>query len=534
MTASLPQLLDDEQIREFIANGFLRLKPDVDDGLHREIDALLRFAVEKEGWYGNNILARVPKMHQVLNCPVVRGALISTAGPDYYLHPHRAVHSSTPLGETGASLDGDGFEASVDAPPMGKGSRAGSGWHQDAQSPLSRARHHLPRYLIGFYFPHETPVKMGPTRIQAGSHLYANPVAPSGVLLEDVPAGTFFLLHFDMVHAGFPNLTDKTRYMVKFVFTRTRHADEPSWNHADPHWRRPAGCVAEYDAPATWSTIWNWMRGAPQAPTNGLAADEHLERLNSADQPQRLESIYALAGGHHIDALVRALLANADQGKHERTLATGKDGKPIPRDDIHGFPRRWNERAVVMEDATYALAACGKPAMPALAKLLTHDDPWMQINAVFALGEMGPEAKDLVPEMAALLDSPHSQVVRQTLDALGAVGSGLEPALPKIERLLTVSNPNWQEAQVTRGWVAEDQVRMNAALALLSAVNSGENLPAIERIASASLGDANGYVSAIATEVLTRIGTPTAQADAIRFLAERRWDDTLMAHVKPF
>ena len=534
MTASHPRVLDDEQVREFIANGFLRLKPDVDESLHKEIEALLRFAVEKEGWYGNNILARVPKMHDVLNCPVVRGALISTAGPDYYLHPHRAVHSSTPLGEAGSSLGGQSLQASVDAPPMGKGSRAGSGWHQDAQSPLSRARHHLPRYLIGFYFPHDTPVKMGPTRIQAGSHLYANPVTPSGVLLEDVPAGTFFLLHFDMVHAGFPNLTDKTRYMVKFVFARTRHADQPSWRHADPHWRRPAGCVAEYDAPATWRSIWNWMRGAPQAPANGAGIDEHLARLNSADQPNRLESIYALAGSGEIDALAQALLAHANQGKHERTLAKGRDGQPMPRDDVRGFPRRWNERAVVMEDATYALAASGTAAMPALTALLTHEDPWMQINAVFALGELGPAAKETVPSIAALLDSPSSQVVRQALDALGAIGVGLAPALAQIERLLTQTNPSWREAQVTRGWVPEDQVRMNAALALLSAVNSGENLAAIERIASASLGDRNGYVSAIATEILTRIGTPTAQAEAIRFLAERRWDDTLMAHVKPF
>ena len=528
------KLLNDEQVREFIANGFLRLTPDVDANLHKEIEALLRFAVEKEGWYGNNILARVPKMYQVLNCPVVHGAVSSIAGPDYYLHPHRAVHNSTPLGEAGESIKRESLDAAVNAPPMGKGSRAGSGWHQDAQSPLSRARHHLPRYLIGFYFPHETPVAMGPTRIQAGSHLYANPVEPNGVVLQDVPAGTFFLLHFDMVHAGFPNFTNKTRYMVKFVFTRTRHADEPSWRHADARWRRPAGCIAEYDAPTTWTYIWNWMRGAPQAPTNGGTTPEYLARFNSAEQPTRLESIYAAAGSDAVDALVQALLANAGANKHERTLAKDKNGQPIPRDDVRGFPRRWNERAVVMEDAAYALAACGAAAVPALEALLAHEDPWMQINAMFALGELGGAAKGSVPKIADLLHSPVSQVVRQTLDTLGAIGTGLAPALPKIERLLSETNWNWQEAQVTRGWVAEDQVRMNAALALLNAVNSGEDLAAIERIASAALGDKNGYVSAIATEVLTRIGTPTAQAAAIRFLAERRWDDTLMAHVKPF
>ena len=523
------KLLDDEQVREFIANGFVRLTPDVDASVHKEVDALLRFAVERENWYGNNILSRIPKMYRVLDCPVVRGALTSIAGPDYYLHPHRAVHSSTPVANREAVLTPE-----VNAPAMGKGSRAGSGWHQDAQSPLSRARHHVPRYLIGFYFPHDTPLEMGPTRIQAGSHLYSEPVAPRGVVLTHVPAGSFLLLHFDMVHAGFPNRTDKTRYMVKFVFTRTRHPDTPSWNNAQDAWQRPATCIPEFDLPETWSYIWHWMRGAPRTTGDALPTDAHLAQLNSRDQPARLRSIYAVAADADVERLVAALAAHAGGDKHERTLATDGAGKPVPRDDVTAFPRRWNERAVVMEDATYALAACGPRAIAALDDLLGHDDPWMQINAAFALGEMGPLAKVCVPRIAELLDSPHSQVVRQALDALGAIGCDLAPALPKIERLLTETNLDWLEVQVGRGWVAEDQVRMNAALVLLGAVNTGVDLDVLERIASAALGDKNGYVSAIAVETLARIGTPCANASAIRFLSERRWDDTLMAGVKPF
>ena len=524
-----PKLLDDDQVRQFIANGFLRLTPDVRPDVHKEIEALLRFALEKEGWYGNNILSRVPKMHAVLNCPVVRGAITSIAGPDYYLHPHRAVHSSTPLEEPVAALTPE-----IDAPRMGKGSRAGSGWHQDAQSPLSRARHHVPRFLIGFYFPHETPLEMGPTRVQAGSHLYAQPVAPHGVVLDRVEAGTFFLLHFDMVHAGFPNYTDRTRYMVKFVFTRTRHPTEPSWRHEQARWQRPSTCIPEFDVPAAWGCIWNWMRGAAESPANGISVEECLAQFDSEDQAARLQSIYEAAGTGEVASLVDALLANAGQNKHERALAKDGNGQPVPHDDIRGYPRRWNERAVVMEDAAYALSACGAQAIPALQRLLAHPDPWMQINAAFALGELGPAAKECVGDLAALLDSPHSQVVRQVLDAIGAVGEGIGPALPQIERLLTETNLDWQEAQVGRGWVAEDQVRMNAASALLNAVSAGDRTDDIERIAAASLGDKNGYVSAIATETLARIGTPTAQAEAIRFLAERRWDDTLLAGVRPF
>ena len=526
-----PVLLDDEQVREFITNGFLRLTPDVPAQVHAEVDALLRHACERETWYGNNILARVPKMHVVLDCPVVRGAVISLAGEGFHLHPHCAVHSSTPTTALDSALG-----PTTDAPAMGKGSRAGSGWHQDAQSPLSRARHHVPRYLIGFYFPHATPLAMGPTRMQAGSHLFAQPVPLTDtaqartVVFKDVPAGAFFLLHFDMVHAGFPNRTESVRYMVKFVFARTRRPLAPSWRNADASWRRPRAAIPEFDLPATWGHIWHWMRGEVARPASVEHAEPGFGDADSLDQPARLERIYRCDAT--LPQLRAALLNHAGQNKHERTLARNAKGQVIAVDDVRGYPRRWNERAVAMEDATYALAARGDAAVPVLLELVDHDDSWVRINAAFALGEIG--ATSAVPRLAALLANPHQQVVRQALDALAAIGEGLAPALPAIERLLTRSNPDWQAAQVMRGWTGEDQVRLNAAFALLGAVSAGENPAAIEPIAIAALGDKNGYVSAVAIDVLVRIGTPAAHAAALRFLAERCWDDTLIGGVKPF
>lgn len=166
--------------------------------------------------------------------------------------------------------------------------------------------------------------------------------------------------------------------------------------------------------------------------------------------------------------------------------------------------------------------------------LLGHPDPWLQVNAAFALGEMGAAAKKAVPALAQLLDSPQQVVVRQGLDALSAIGTGFAAVLPRVERLLVETNPAWQEAQVMRGWTGEDQVRMNAAELLLCAATAGEALPEVERIATAALGDKNGYVSAIAIETLQRIGTPSASAAALRFLSHRRWDDTLRGRAKPF
>ena len=39
---------------------------------------------------------------------------------------------------------------------------------------------------------------------------------------------------------------------------------------------------------------------------------------------------------------------------------------------------------------------------------------------------------------------------------------------------------------------------------------------------------------AVLVETLVRIGTATATTRAIRFLSQRRWDETLMGRRKPF
>ena len=105
---------------------------------------------------------------------------------------------------------------------------------------------------------------------------------------------------------------------------------------------------------------------------------------------------------------------------------------------------------------------------------------------------------------------------------------------PQIEALMTDTNPAWQEAEVFRGWMAQDQVRLNAAFALLSAVNFDGPQDEIECIACNALGDPNGYVAAVATETLRRIGTGSAMAAAFDYLNDRRFDDTLRGRSKAY
>ena len=76
-----------------------------------------------------------------------------------------------------------------------------------------------------------------------------------------------------------------------------------------------------------------------------------------------------------------------------------------------------------MKNSAYALAAIGKPAVPALCSLLESGDEWTQINALFALGEMGTQARSAAGAVIGCLRSPAHPVVRTALDALGQIGA---------------------------------------------------------------------------------------------------------------
>ena len=151
--------------------------------------------------------------------------------------------------------------------------------------------------------------------------------------------------------------------------------------------------------------------------------------------------------------------------------------------------------------------------MPTLQGLLAHRDPWIRINAAFALGELGPAAEECVPQLAALLRDPHSQVVRQTLDALGAIWRGLGAGAARGGRTGCSLSPrrSGRRRRVTRGWggrrSSSDERRFGAVECRWRRRTSGRHRTHRK---PRRLAIGNGYVSAIATEVLTRIGTPTA------------------------
>ena len=184
-----------------------------------------------------------------------------------------------------------------------------------------------------------------------------------------------------------------------------------------------------------------------------------------------------------------------------------------------------------MEDETYQLAAIGEEALDPLSSLLSSEDPWLQINAVFALGEISESPKNIMSALVELLGSKHQQVVRQVLDTLAFKTTHLTNACYQtIKSVIKTENSDWQVPLVQRGWTAQDQIRLNAAFLLLNATNCPNRYPQVEELLTDLLLDKNGYAAAVAAEGLVRLGTPTSTKTAIEYLSDRRWDESINSH----
>ncbi len=509
--------LSDEQMRRFICDGVLILDSVPDAMLHQSILNKVQCVNTQDSDVRNNILPRVTELQQIIDSPTIKGALQSILGDEYMLGPHRLSVPIEPLPPEERNLDLKGNE---DGPPTGEGSRGFTVWHKDK---LHHTRYHVPRFVFLFYFPQDTPVEMGPTRVIPGSHYYDHITREDhafAYLPDRVKAGSCVLAAIDIEHAGMSNLTNQTRHMLKFSFSRTRNPKAPDWDGGADDWRPPAKHLARYEHQETWSYVWNWMRGA-RSPKNAPARDieSHISHLNSANQQQRLAAIYSLGamGEPALAPLLSSLKKHEGQNRMEpAAYKRNADGTF----EILGDPteRRWVDGGHIVQDEAYALGCLGEIAIDPLIQLLGSEDPWIVINAAFALGEIGSPAARAVPKMAAVLDTTDDRIIQAVLEAVGCLGSNIIAALPAITRLLRMPCESWNSG-------FGDKIHVNAINALLlSDVDIGDMedllLALLRRPASSS------DVPAVALEILIRRGSPQGVRHAIGYLQTHRWDDT--------
>ena len=562
MTTVKQDLLNDEQIRHFIVNGYVNVTADVPTHIHETIynktDELFAGAADFRGDRQhnplNNILPLVPELQVVLESPEVCGALTSVLGNGYVMHPHRHCHPNF-----GVACKPKLAVKSAGSTPSGKENgeeRLMMPLHKDGHAGGKRPRHRTPRWAILFYYPQPCLAEQGPTCIIPGTQyirefmldnerqrheihtegrngarllpenfLNRNLVPMSGEL------GTVWIMHFDMVHSFLQNYVPLNRYGMKFVFMRTEQPTAPSWNSETDIWQPPEINHVPYDAEILWTYIWNWMYGKTdlyetdrsdaaidiQSAVEGLKTDNPAARMEAANTLGFMREDAAEA----VPILIDALEDCYEPVRRNAIYALGAIGKPAVESLTNALDAE--KGAFDMEpilhicDAAHGLAALGAPAVPALISALADERENVRASAAYALGEMGPVAAEAVDALIALLTDASEEVRRHATSALGMIKVPTSKIVPALVEIL--GNPE------------DTDLAFFAAQALTRiGPDATEAVPALRD----ALISESAYVRGFSSEALSRIGTVEALQALVPFLRTARWFNYVKKNVPAF
>ena len=550
MTTLKQHLLNDEQIRHFIVNGYTNVTADLPTHIHETIydktDELFAGATDFRGDRQhnplNNILPLVPELQVVLESQEVKGALTSILGNGYVMHPHRHCHpnfaGSTPSGKE------NGEERLM--MPL----------HKDGHAGGKRPRHRTPRWAILFYYPQPCLAEQGPTCIIPGTQ-YVREFMLDGerqrhemhdeggngtrLLREDflnrnlVPMsgelGTVWIMHFDMAHSFLQNYISLNRYGMKFVFMRTEQPTAPSWNSDTSIWQPPEINHVPYDAEILWTYIWNWMYGKTDLyetgrPNTTMDVALAVAALKTDDPNARMKAANELGfmrtdGVEAVPTLVDALEDSYEPVRRNAIYALGAIGKPAvePLIDALNSEKEAFEMEPILHicDAAHGLATIGAPAVPALITALQDERENVRASAAYALGEIGPVAAEAVDGLVALLTDTSEEVRRHATSALGMIKVPVAKTVPALVEVLK----NREDTDL--GFFAAQ------ALTRIGP-DATEAVPALRE----ALMSESAYVRGFSSEALGRIGTAEALEALVPFLRTARWFNYVKKNVPAF
>ena len=543
-------LLNDEQIRHFIVNGYVNVTADVPTHIHETIynktDELFAGATDfrGDGQHNplNNILPLVPELQFVLESPEVRGALTSVLGNGYVMHPHRHCHPN--------------FSGSTPSEKENGEERLMMPLHKDGHAGGKRPRHRTPRWAILFYYPQPCLAEQGPTCIIPGTQyirefmldgerqrheVHAEGGNGTRLLSEDflnrnlVPMsgelGTVWIMHFDMVHSFLQNYVPLNRYGMKFVFMRTEQPTAPSWDSESPIWQPPEVNHVPYDAEILWTYIWNWMSGKTDLyetdrPNAAMDIDTAVAALKTDNTTARMEAANTLGfmregAADAVPALVDVLEDNYEPMRRNAIYALSAIGKPAVERLIDALAAE--KEAFDMEpilhicDAAHGLAAIGASAVPALIAALEDERENVRASAAYALGEMGPVAAGAVDELIVLLADESEEVRRHATSALGMIKEPVSKTVPALVQVL------------------EDREDTDLAFFAAQALTRiGPDATAAVPALREALMSESAYVRGFSSEALSRIGTAEALQALVPFLRTARWFNYVKKNVPAF
>lgn len=482
-------LLNDEEMRRFIIDGYIKIQTDFPTNFHKTIFQQVEDMFENQGNLGNNLLPLIPEIQQIFSHPAVHGALTSTLGENYVMHSHRYCHFNPP-GSTGQNFHKDSYEGD------------------------EQIRRHRCRWMMGFYYPQDTTEDMGPTAILPATQYYETHESahaqPELALCGE--AGTVTLVHYDLWHRAMPNQSNKKRHMLKFLFTRLDEPKAPSWNSTDPTWQPPDVEASSKGPKVMWQSLWNWYYGKQDGATEDTGSAENdlpalIAALGDKDEVIRLNAAYELGkiGTPAVPALIetwrKASKDPEDESSQHATFAlSGIGGWSSPQ-------LSW-----LQTHATYALSAIGGPAVPALVEALVSDNESIRANAAYALGDIGDAAQDAVPALTQALRDESTWVRRHATEALGLIG---QPAQNTVSALIDLLCDEHY-------WIRDNAARALARL--------GPAAEAAIPVLMDTLNDENRYVRFHATFALKQIGTPEATNALFDHLLTSRWCPLTTSH----
>ncbi|MEZ4862899.1 MAG: HEAT repeat domain-containing protein [Caldilineaceae bacterium] len=492
---SQPILLSDEQMRHFIAHGYLVLQTDFPAEFHEAMSHNIQAVMQKEGNPGNNILPRVPEVQEVFHHPVIRGALTSVLGPEYIMHPHRHCHFTEPGRKT-------------------------QSWHKDSYWGHAKVRNHHQWWAMIFYYNHAVDEELGPSGLMPGTQYYNNRAGDESE--QDVHLlggqGTFALIHYDLWHRGGANLTsDRTRSMLKFQFVRMARSTAPSWDADGGVWQPLNGDGPPNQHESVWQHHWQWLGGQRETHGKGEPVGQRLDQLTTGDPRARMVAadqlgMMGVAAGDAIPALANALGDSYEPAALNAAYALAGMGAPATAALFNAL-ESGNKGAA--RNAGYGLAAMGAPAVTGLIDRLHHPDEETRGYAAFALGEIGlaghAAAQQAVTGLTALAQDESVWVRRNMVEALGTLD--VQADVVAQTRAIETLSQTLQDDE-------DGQVRFTSALSLtrLGPV-AALAVPALQH----ALKDENRYVRANAVDALNRIGTAEAQRVLIDYLLGSRW-----------
>ena len=436
--------LDEATLRRYVSNGYIHVQPVMPTGFHQDLYRQIDEVFETEGNPGNNLLPRVPAIGGILDDTQVRGALTSILGEDYIVHAHRHCHFRPPH---------------TDAQRM----------HKDSWA----RRHHRTRWAMAFYYPQDTTVDMGPTGVVPGSQYFNDaPDSEAEVALAG-EAGTVVIVHYDLWHRGMANVTDRKRYMLKFLFARM---DEPEPAKESTQDRIVSNGFEPTDPRSTmWRSMLAWHTGREVANEDlGVADADALSRRLDAPEAEALKAAYALGTGGEAghDALLNALQSASQDSRR---------------------------------NIGYGLAAASDPVADRLCDLLADAETGVRLAAIDALADAGVGGERATAGLRALLKDDDADIRHRAAYGLGCLGSSGAAALPDLVAALESDDE----------WLAR-----NASLAIARhGKSAGDFVEQLQR----TVAHPNRYVQANALKALQRIDTTASRTALIVALQTSRW-----------